>query len=75
LTSNGIMNLNYATVVEIFPENGLNMARVKIGAAIQKAPLELLTGVECGDTVLLCDGVAISKVEEADVSCDSRKTH
>jgi hydrogenase maturation factor len=57
------MNLNYAEIVEIFSENGMRMARVRIGRAIQKVPVELLTAIECGDTVLLCDGIALSKVE------------
>jgi hydrogenase maturation factor len=54
------------------------MARVKIGGAVKKVPLDLLTDAACGDTVLLCDGVAISKVrshadaENNDVPGDSR---
>ncbi|MGI9115045.1 MAG: HypC/HybG/HupF family hydrogenase formation chaperone [Chthoniobacterales bacterium] len=67
------MNLNYGEVVEIFTENNLRMARVRVSAALQKVPLDLLTNVRCGDTVLVCDGVAISKVEkETNVSRDSR---
>ena len=30
----------------------------------KKFPLELLTDVVCGDTILMCDGVAISKVQK-----------
>jgi len=40
------------------------MGRVRVGGALKKVPLDLLTDAECGDTVLLCDGAAISKVEE-----------
>lgn len=58
------MNLVYAEVVELFSENGLQMGRVCVSGALKKVPLELLTGVQCGDKVLLCDGVAISKVAE-----------
>jgi hydrogenase maturation factor len=58
------MNLIYAEVVEIFTEDGMRMGRLKVGGAIKKVPLELLTDAERGDTVLLCDGVAISKVRE-----------
>jgi hydrogenase maturation factor len=56
----------------------MRMARIKAGGAVKKVSLDLLTDVSCGDTVLLCDGVAISKVRPAgavennDVSGDSR---
>ena len=56
------MNLVYAEVVELFSENGLQMGQVRVSGALKKVPLELLTGVKCGDKVLLCDGVAISRV-------------
>ncbi len=58
------MNLVYAEVVELFSENGLQMGRIRVSGALQKIPLELLTGVQCGDKVLVCDGVAISRVED-----------
>ena len=72
------MNLVYAQIVEIFAEDEMRMGRIRVGRAIKKVPLDLLTDVSCGDTVLLCDGVAISKVrpaaavENKDVSGDSR---
>jgi Hydrogenase maturation factor len=72
------MNLIYAQIVEIFVEDEMRMARIKAGGAVKKVSLDLLTDVSCGDTVLLCDGVAISKVRPAgavennDVSGDSR---
>jgi hydrogenase maturation factor len=56
----------------------MRMARIKAGGAVKKVSLDLLTDVNCGDTVLLCDGVAISKVrppaavENNDVPGDSR---
>jgi len=68
------MNLLYGRLVEISEENGIRMGKVTVGGASRKVPLDLLTDVTCGDTVLICDGVAISKVEEEDVSGDSRKT-
>lgn len=43
------MNLVYAEVVELFSENGLQMGRIRVSGALQKIPLELLTGVQCGD--------------------------
>jgi hydrogenase maturation factor len=72
------MNLLYAQIVDIFVEDEMRMARIKAGGAVKKVSLDLLTDVNCGDTVLLCDGVAISKVRSAgavennDVSGDSR---
>jgi hydrogenase maturation factor len=57
------MNLVYGEIVEIFSENGMRMGRVRIAGALKNVPLDLLTSIDCGDRVLLCDGVAISKVE------------
>jgi hydrogenase maturation factor len=72
------MNLIYAEVTELFTENGMQMGRVRVAGALKRVPLDLLTGVQCGDRVLLCDGVAVSKVidtaadEKRYVSGDSR---
>ncbi|MBA3882759.1 MAG: HypC/HybG/HupF family hydrogenase formation chaperone [Chthoniobacterales bacterium] len=56
------MNLIYAKIVEVFIEEDMRMGRVQVGGAIKKVPLDLLTEARPGDTVLLADGVAISKV-------------
>jgi hydrogenase maturation factor len=70
------MNLTYGEVTELFTENGMQMGTVRVSGAVKKVPLDLLTSVQCGDRVLLCDGVAISKVAdtaaENNVSRDSR---
>jgi hydrogenase maturation factor len=72
------MNLLYAEIVDIFVEDEMRMARIKVGGAVKKVSLDLLTDVSCGDTVLLCDGVAIGKarpagaVENNDVPGDPR---
>ena len=58
------MNLLYGQIIDVFPENGFCMGRVRIAGAHQKVPLDLVTDPQRGDTVLLCDGIAISKVEE-----------
>jgi hydrogenase maturation factor len=58
------MNLVYGEVMELFSENGMQMGRVRISGALKVVPLDLLTAVQSGDNVLLCDGVAISKVAE-----------
>ena len=72
------MNLLYGELIEVFSEDGMRFGKVRVTGAIQKVPLELLTDVEPGDTILVCDGVGISKVvapakmERNDVPRDSR---
>jgi hydrogenase maturation factor len=64
------MNLIYGEVVEILSEDGMRFGRVRVGGALKKVPLELLTDVERGDTILVCDGVGISKVAAAIIETD-----
>jgi hydrogenase maturation factor len=64
------MNLIYGDVVERLPGQGFDVARVRVGGAIYEVVLDLVTDAEPGDRVLLCDGVAIAKVEE--VTADER---
>jgi len=48
------------------------MGKVRIAGAVKNIPLELLTDVQSGDRVLVCDGVAVSKVTtSADSKIDS----
>ena len=58
------MNLIYGEVVEIFRESGMQMGRIRVGGALRKAPLDLIANAAPGFRVLLCDGVAIGKVED-----------
>ena len=58
------MNLVYGEIIEVFSENGLLMGKIRVRGATRKIPLGLLTDAARGDRVLICDGVAISKVEE-----------
>jgi hydrogenase maturation factor len=73
------MNLLYGDIVEIFSQDGMRMGKVRVAGAVKNIPLELLTDVQPGDRVLLCDGVAISKVTTStdskidNVSRDSRQ--
>ena len=75
------MNLLYGEIIEITSEEGVPMGRIRVHGATKKIPLGLLTDAVRGDRVLICDGVAISKVarppsKEANyVSGDSRETH
>ena len=69
------MNLIYGEVVGLNECDPMKMARIKIGGAIKEVSIGLLTGVRIGDRVLLCDGVAIARVDEQTsdhVSRDSR---
>ena len=59
------MNLLYGEVVELFVEEGMLMGRVRVSGALKKVPLELVADAERGDTILVCDGVGISKVSAA----------
>ena len=70
-----MMNLIYGEVVGLNERDRMKMARIKIGGAIKEVSIGLLTGVRIGDRLLLCDGVAIARVDEQisdHVSGDSR---
>lgn len=58
------MNLVYGEVIEVFSEEGVAVGKVRVHGAARKIALGLLTDAARGDRVLICDGVAISKVEE-----------
>ncbi|HYY14280.1 MAG TPA: HypC/HybG/HupF family hydrogenase formation chaperone [Chthoniobacterales bacterium] len=58
------MNLLYAEVVDLVTEDEPKMARVRVAGALRQVLVGLLSDVQRGDRVLLCDGVAIAKVEE-----------
>lgn len=72
------MTLVYGEIVDLTIEGGMKKGRVRVAGALKSVPLDLLTNPRCGDRVLLCDGVAISKVTDAvaanenHVSRDSR---
>ena len=57
------MNLLYGEIVEMFAEDGLFAGKIRVGGAIKKVSLDLLVEPRRGDRVLVCDGVAIGKVE------------
>lgn len=75
------MNLLYGEIIEITSEEGMPTGQVRVHGATRKIPLGLLTDAARGDRVLICDGVAISKVagplptEAKYVSGDSREAH
>ena len=43
------MNLIYGEVVEILTEHGMKFGKVRVGGAVKKIPLELLTDIARGD--------------------------
>ena len=57
------MNLIYADVTEVFSEGGMRMGKVRIRGALKNVPLDLLADAERGDRILVCEGVAIARVE------------
>jgi hydrogenase maturation factor len=75
------VNLVYGEVIEVFSDEGMRMGKIRVRGATKIIPLALLTEAAPGDRVLICDGMAISKVteppleEKEDVSGDSRETH
>jgi hydrogenase maturation factor len=58
------MNLLYGRIVETFPEDGMLAGKIRVGGALKKVSLDLLVEPQIGDRVLICDGIAISKVED-----------
>jgi hydrogenase maturation factor len=59
------MNLVYGEIAEIFLQDGMRVGKVRVARALKNISLELLTDVQPGDKVLLCDGVAIGKVSSS----------
>ena len=57
------MNLLYGEIVDVFPEDGMVAGKIRVGGALKKVFLDLLVAPRIGDRVLICDGVALSKVE------------
>lgn len=57
------MNLLYGEIIDVAWEEGLLMGRVRVGGALKKISLDLLTDPLPGDNVLVCEGVALGRVE------------
>jgi hydrogenase maturation factor len=58
------MHLHYGEIVDVLEEEGVPIGKLRVGRSVKKVPIGLLTDPQPGDRVLVCDGVAISKVEE-----------
>jgi hydrogenase maturation factor len=57
------MNLLYGNVVEVFRGPDSCSGKIRVDGAFQVISLDLLTDPAPGDKVLVCDGVAIGRVE------------
>ncbi|HET7623695.1 MAG TPA: HypC/HybG/HupF family hydrogenase formation chaperone [Verrucomicrobiae bacterium] len=57
------MNLIYGEITEVFSDGEMPFGKIRVGGAFKKIPLALIENAACGDTVLVCDGVAIGKVK------------
>ena len=58
------MNLVYAEVVTVDGQNEARTGKVRVRGALSTVPLHLVPEARPGDTVLVCDGVAIGRVSE-----------
>jgi hydrogenase maturation factor len=57
------MNLIYGEIIALTLEDEMRVGKIRVGGAIKNVLLDLVTTPEIGDLVLLCDGVAIAKVD------------
>ena len=57
------MNLIYGEIVAISREVDMRVGKIRIGGALRNVSLDLVTAAEIGDSVLICDGVAIARVD------------
>ncbi|MBV9107683.1 MAG: HypC/HybG/HupF family hydrogenase formation chaperone [Verrucomicrobia bacterium] len=57
------MNLIYGEIVAISQEGDMRVGKIRIGGAMRNVSLDLVTVAEIGDSVLVCDGVAIARVD------------
>jgi hydrogenase maturation factor len=57
------VNLVYGVVVDVFSGPEPRLGKIRIKGALRTISLDLLTDPVPGDKVLVCDGVAISKVD------------
>jgi len=62
------MNLIYCEIVEVEVADGMRLGNVTVSGAMKKVSLDLLQDVTKGDKVLLCDGVAIAKSNDSQIT-------
>jgi hydrogenase maturation factor len=75
------MNLVYGEIVGVSLEGEMRVGKIRVGGALKNVFLDLVAAAEIGDSILLCDGVAIATVEKKTkteknyVSGDPGKAH
>ncbi|MCE0522592.1 MAG: HypC/HybG/HupF family hydrogenase formation chaperone [Methylacidiphilales bacterium] len=57
------MNLIYGEIVDVLAGPETRLGKIRIGGAVKIISLDLLTDPVPGDKVLVCEGVAIGKVD------------
>ena len=57
------MNLIYGEIVDVFSGPEPRLGKIRVGGAVKTVSLDLLTDPAPGDRVLVCDGMAIGKVD------------
>lgn len=57
------MKLVYGEIVKVFDVNGSLSARMRVGRTFKEISLAVVPDAAPGDTVLVCDGLAIGEVE------------
>jgi len=62
------MNLIYGEIVDVEVEDGMRLGKVTVSGAMKKVSLDLVQDVTKGDKVLLCDGVAIAKSNDSQIT-------
>ena len=62
------MNLIYGEIVDVEVEDGMRFGNVTVSGAMKKVSLDLIQDVTKGDNVLLCDGVAIAKSNDSQIT-------
>jgi hydrogenase maturation factor len=58
------VNLLYGNIVEVFPGPESLLGKIRVSGANKIISLDLLTDPQPGDRVLVCEGVALGKVDE-----------
>ena len=62
------MNLIYGEIVDVEVEDEMRFGNVTVSGAMKKVSLDLVQDVAKGDKVLLCDGVAIAKSNDSQIT-------
>jgi hydrogenase maturation factor len=58
------MNLVYGVITEIRTDRDQRLGKVRVGGAATLISLDLLADLAPGDKVLVCEGIALAKVED-----------